>query len=52
MNTTELQSYCARENERTRRTRTFIGRCDVCDEPVYEEPGYCTLCAWDKAGRE
>ena len=46
VNAVMLQGYNARENERARRMRTFVGRCEACNEPISEDPGHCTLCAW------
>lgn len=43
--------YNQRENDRARAMRRQIGSCETCASAIYENPGHCTLCAWDGAGR-
>lgn len=42
-----LAGYNARENARAARMRAFVRACEVCGDPIYEEPPHCTSCAWD-----
>lgn len=39
--------YNDRENDRARRMRHYIGSCQTCASPIYEDPGHCVQCAWD-----
>lgn len=42
-------TYLARENARAQAMRTPADDCETCGAVIFEDPGYCTLCAWDAA---